>query len=176
MTAGAQTDDLIRAVYPELRDMASRLLRGERDGHTLQRTALVHETLLRMFGYPEASKSPRDFLAFAARKMRHVLIDYGRRHRSLKAGHGFARVELDKSEPRTERDEDSLLALNEALDRLGALDARALSVVELKFFGGFTTAETAEILELSGTIVEENWHFARSWLFGALTDKSRRFV
>ncbi len=174
MTAdrGAAIDELIRAVYPELRGMAARLLRGERDGHTLQRTALVHEAFIRLFGRcPDETSTAREFLALAGRQMRHILIDYARKHRSLKAGGGLLRVELFDSQLAVARDVDSLLSLNQALDRLGEFDSRAHAVVELKFFGGFTNAETAEILEVSIATVEENWQFARSWLYGALTQE-----
>jgi RNA polymerase sigma factor (TIGR02999 family) len=167
--------DLIRAVYPELREMAAWLLRRERDDHTLQRTALVHEAFIRLFGRsPDQTLSAQNFLALAAHQMRRILIDYGRKRHSQKRGGEFVRVPLFESEPSIVRDEDSLLALNEALDLLGKIDSRALSVVELKFFGGYTNEEAAEILGVSDGTVEGDWQFARSWLFGALTDKDAR--
>lgn len=172
---GPETEALIREVYPELREMAGCLMRRERAGHTLQRTALVHETFIRLFGvHPGGTTSVRSFLALAAHQMRNILIDYARRHRSLKAGGGYSRVPLFEVEDGRAQDADALLALNEALDRLGELDERALSVVELKFFGGFTTAEAAAVLQVSDGTVEEDWHFARSWLFGALTAQGSR--
>jgi RNA polymerase sigma factor (TIGR02999 family) len=163
------TENLIRAVYPELREMAARLLRRERRDHTLQRTALVHETFIRLFGkHPEQSLSAKNFLALAAHQMRLILIDHGRKHRSQKRGGEYDREPLFEGDHRFVRDEDSLLALNEALERLGKLDSRAHSIVELKFFGGFTNAEAAAILGVSDATVEANWQFARTWLFGAL--------
>ena len=167
---------LICDVYPELREMAGRLLRRERQGHTLQRTALVHEAFLRLFGTcPAESTCARSFLALVAHQMRYILIDYGRKHRSLKSGGGFTRVQLFDGAAAQVRDEDTWLALDEALDELGEVDARALAVVELKFFAGFTNEETAEILDVSGSTVDEDWQFARSWLYGMLTDKAPRF-
>jgi RNA polymerase sigma-70 factor, ECF subfamily len=169
-------EHLIRAVYPELREMASRLLRRERENHTLQRTALVHEAFIRLFGgRPVDGISPQALLARAAHQMRQILIDYGRKHRSQKRGGGWARVPLYEVDPSFTRDEDSLLALNQAVDRLGKLDPRALSTVELKFFCGCSNAQAAEILSVSDGTVEADWQFARSWLFGALADKSTRF-
>jgi RNA polymerase sigma factor (TIGR02999 family) len=165
-------DNLIRAVYPELREMAARLLRRERVDHTLQRTALVHEAFIRLFGQrPGQTLSTQNFLGLAAHQMRQILIDYGRKHNSQKRGGEFARVPLFEADPSTARDEDSLLALNEALDLLGKIDSRALSVVELKFFSGYTNDEAAEILGVSDGTVESDWQFARSWLFGALNSR-----
>ena len=165
---------LLRAVYPELRAIAARLLDGERDGHTLQPTALVHEAFVRLFGRcPDGSVSPQKFLAIAAHQMREVLIDWGRKHHARKHGGEFARVPLFEADCCVDRDEDALLGLNRALDRLGAIDPRALSIVELKFFGGYTNDEAAEILGVSDGTVESDWQFARSWLFGILSEKPR---
>ncbi|MFN7936616.1 MAG: ECF-type sigma factor [Bryobacteraceae bacterium] len=168
-------EDLIGAVYPELRRMAAALLRGERANHTLQRTALVHEALLRVFGKRPMVGVPRQaLLALAARQMRQTLIDHGRKHRSQKRGGGQGRIALIEDWNGAAGDRDSLLALNAALEKLGSFDARALSVVELKFFCGFTNDETAEILGVCGSTVEANWQFARAWLFGVLGGGARR--
>lgn len=166
-------EELIRTVYPQLRKMAARLLSRERDNHTLQRTALVHEAFIRLFGKrPTKDCFPQSFLGLAAHQMRQILIDYGRKHGAKKRGADFARVPLFDADCRLTRDEDSLLALNEALERLGEMDQRALSVVELKFFGGFTNAESAEILGVSDGTVEATWLHARLWLFRELTKPS----
>jgi RNA polymerase sigma factor (TIGR02999 family) len=163
------TETLIQEVYPELREMAARLMRREREDHTLQRTALVHEALIRLFGKgPDHAPSPGSFLAFAAHQMRQILVDHARRHRSLKGGGAYLRVPLLEEHTPAVRDDDSLLALDQALARLGELDPRALSVVELKFYCGFTNQETACVLSTSDSTVEEDWQFARSWLFGEL--------
>ncbi len=155
--------------------MASRMLRRERSDHTLQRTALVHEAFIRLFGkQPDQKLDTREFLSLAAHQMRQILIDYGRKHRSQKRGGELLRVPLFEADKGNERDDDSLLALDEALERLGKIDPRALSVVKLKFFGGYTNAEAAVILGVSGGTVEADWQFARSWLFGALADRGTR--
>lgn len=165
-------ENLIRAVYPELREMAARLLRHERDDHTLQRTALVHEAFLRLFGkLPDETLSTQSFLAIAAHQMREVLIDYGRKRRSQKRGGDFARVPLFEADHAVDHDQDAVLALDAALTRLGDIDARTVAIAELKFFCGYTNDETAKILGVSDGTVEADWQFARSWLFGALTDK-----
>jgi RNA polymerase sigma factor (TIGR02999 family) len=169
-------ENLIKAIYPELREMAARLLRRERDAHTLQRTALVHEAFIRLFGRsPSQVASARDFLALAAHQMRQILIDYGRKHGSVKRGREFERVPLFEGDQGVQADVDQFLSLNEALERLARIDPRALSVVELKFFSGHTNDETAEILGVSDATVEADWQFARSWLFGTLTEKGTRF-
>jgi len=162
-------EHLIKTVYPELRAIAGRLLRKERDDHTLQRTALVHEAFLRIFGKQQVRDlTAVELLVFASRQMRLVLIDHARKHRSKKRFGGLTRVPLFESELAFARDEDSLLALDAALDRLGELDPRALSVVELKFFGGCTNAETAEAIGVSDGTIEALWLHARLWLYREL--------
>ena len=163
-------EELAKAVYPELREMASRLLRSERDGHTLQTTALVHEGLIRLFEHPPAAElSTQAFLALAATQMRRVLIDYGRRRGSKKRGGEFCRVPLFDFPMSPNMGQIDLLALNEALDRLEKVDPRAVSVVELKFFLGCTNDETASILGVSDGTIETVWLHARLWLFRELT-------
>ena len=104
--------------------------------------------------------------------MREILIDYGRRHRAKKRGGDFDRVPLFEIDPSVEEDLDRFLGLDQVLNRLGRIDPRALNVVELKFFGGYTNAETAKILGVSDGTVEADWQYGRSWLFGALKEKS----
>jgi len=166
---------LIKVIYPELREIAGRLLRKERDNHTLQRTALVHEAFLRLFGKKQIRDlAPQEFLAFAAHQMRQILIDYGRKRSAKKRGGDFCRVPMFESEHSFARDEDSFLALNDALDRLGDLDPRALAVVELKFFGGCTNNETAEVLGVSDGTIEAVWLHARLWLLRELNTPARK--
>lgn len=170
VNAREEQEELIRSVYPELRELAGRLLRRERDNHTLQRTALVHETFIRLVGKRvNPDLSPHSFLALAAHQMREILVDYGRKHGAKKRGAAFERVPLFDSACSLARDEDGLFALNEALERLGVADKRALAVVELKFFAGFTNAEAAEILGVSDGTVEAIWLHARLWLFRELS-------
>ena len=159
--------DLIRAAYPELRVMAGRLMRSERDNHTLQPTALVNEALIRLMGTtPEMPLG--QFLAFASRAMRNVLVDYARAHNSLKRGGEWIRVPINDAEPSWMQDPDSVIELNKALERLGALDPLALSVVELKHFGGFNIEEIMLILGVSERRVKTVWHHARLWLYREL--------
>lgn len=154
--------------------MAARLLRRERGGHTLQRTALAHEAFLRLFGrIPGPEVSVESFLTSAARQMRQILIDHSRKRHAQKRGGAAVRVPFTDADQGMSRDEDSVLALDQALRKLEALDPRAHAVVELKFFCGFTNEEAARILGVSDGTVESNWQFARSWLFGVLADKRR---
>jgi RNA polymerase sigma-70 factor, ECF subfamily len=173
MLASIRSDEeLVSAVYYELREMAGGLLRRERRNHTLQRTALVHEAFVRLLGRgAHHTGSVEVFLRCAAHQMRLILIDYGRRRQAVKRGGDLVRVPLWESESGAPApDEDTLLALDEALNRLGEFDFRALRVVELKFFSGHTTGETARILDLSDGTVESDWQFARSWLYGAMKE------
>ena len=175
LRAAEADENLIREVYPELREMAARLLRRERHDHTLQRTALVHEAFIRLFGKdPDQFLSVQKFLAIAAHQMREILIDYSRKHRSQKRGSEFTRVPLFEADLAVERDYTTAIALDAALKCLADIDERAVLIVELKFFGGYTNGETAKILEISDSTVEADWQFARSWLFGSLTDRSTR--
>lgn len=160
---------LIRQAYPQLRAMAGRLLRHERPDHTLQATALANEAILKLFGkHADPDIDARTFLGFAAHQMRQILIDHGRKHASKKRGGDFTKVPLLDDGRRTAVDLDSLLTIDAALDKLGRIDARALQVVELRFFGGFTIAETAGILSVCDATVESIWLHARLWLFREL--------
>ena len=172
---GEDPQALMQAVYPELRKIAGRLLRRERAEHTLQRTALVHEACLRLLGNVSLrNHTPEVFLAIAAHQMRQVLVDYGRRRGAQKRGGELTRVPLLAAEFGFARDEDSLLALNEALERLGEREPRALAVVELKFFVGCTNAEAAEILAVSDGTIEAVWLHARLWLYRELNRPVQR--
>jgi len=160
-------DELIRAAYPELRLMAGHLMRHERENHTLQPTALVNEALLRLMGTtPEMPLG--QFLAFAARAMRNVLVDHARAHKALKRGGEWVRIPMEEAEASWMQNPDSVLELNDALERLGAMDAQALSVVELRHFGGFNIGEIARILEIPEGTVSTVWHHARLWLYREL--------
>ncbi|HUS05195.1 MAG TPA: ECF-type sigma factor [Bryobacteraceae bacterium] len=161
--------------YAELKEIAGHLLRGERDNHTLQRTALVHEAFLRLFGKRSIRDLDRQvFLPLAAHQMRQVLVDYGRKRRAQKRGGGLMRVSVGESDQGFVRDEDSFLALNEALDELGKLDPRAQAVVELKFFSGCTNQEAARELGVSDGTIEAVWLHARLWLYRMLSSPSEK--
>lgn len=170
-TKAPTTEELARLIeeaYVELREIATRLMRNERDSHTLQPTALVNEALLRLLD-GKTVESPRSLVALAARKMRHVLIDHGRRvqarRRALKADL------LPELRGLSDRPDD-LLVMEDCLDRLGQVDERALRVVELRFFGGLTSEQTAAVLEISNSTVEREWQFARTWLARELGNRS----
>lgn len=161
--------ELVCSIYPELKSLAARLLRHERNEHTLQATALVHETFLRLLGRElRLDEGPEAFLALAAHQMREILVDSARKHRAKKRTGRLTRVPLPDSRNAAAIDEDDLLSLNEALERLGLFDARALRVVELKYFLGLTNRETAVVLGLAGPTIESSWTFARAWLYKEL--------
>lgn len=153
-------------LYLALKQMAHRQLRREAEGHTLGTTALVHEAWLRLsdsHGLP-ASDSTR-FFAMAAVTMRRVLVDHARRVKADKRGGGAIAVPLDQAEIMFDGQQaEELVSLDEALERLGQADARAARVVELRFFGGLSEAETAEMLAVSPKTVQRDWNAARAWL------------
>ena len=168
---------LIPLVYAELRRVAHRQLAAEPAGHTLSTTALVHEAYLRLADQTRTAWASRaQFFGLAARAMRRVLVDYARRHRAARrGGPGRRPVSLEDAEAGGDADAlavaargDELLALDEALERLAAVDARAARVVECRFFGGLTEAETAEALGVSARTVAGDWLMARGWLYRAL--------
>lgn len=162
-------DRLMPLVYDELRAVARRHLGSERDGHTLATTALVHEAYLKLVDQTRVEWRDRaHFFAIASRLMRRILIDYARRHRSRKRGGDWRRIPLEFASIPTEDRADILLALDEALERLSALDERQARVVEYRFFGGMTEAEAAEALGVTPRTVRRDWVKAKAWLYDAL--------
>ena len=152
-------------VYEELRTLAARLLHAERPGHTLQPTALVHEAYLRLVGTEHLDLADRaHLLAVAAQAMRHVLIDSAVRRKAGKRGGGRATVSLDDVPVVDAARSEQLLALDDALGRLGAIDERQARVVECRFFGGMSIEDTAAALDLSPATVKRDWALARAWL------------
>lgn len=164
---GGALDEVVARLYPELRAVARRLLRGERAGRTLATTALVHETYLRLLGSRALAPEDRGaFLAAAAVTMRRILVDAARRRLALKRGGESARVELDEIAEvlaAPEGDEE-LLRVDAALAELDRAAPRARQIVELRFFVGATLAETAAALSLSTKTVQRDWLAARAWL------------
>ncbi|MGI8837772.1 MAG: sigma-70 family RNA polymerase sigma factor [Pyrinomonadaceae bacterium] len=161
----AALDKLIPLVYQELRRLAHRQMRRERAGETFQTTALVNEAYLRLVDYKRMR--PRDrahFLAIAAQAMRRILIEHARSRRSAKRGSGAQKVSLDEAADVSNERTADLVALDEALTNLAAIDPRKSQLVELKYFGGLTIEETAEVLEVSTPTVERDWHLAKIWL------------
>jgi RNA polymerase sigma factor (TIGR02999 family) len=162
---------MVPFVYDELRRLASAYLNREAPGHTLQPTALVHEAYLRLIGQEQVDWNNRaQFLGLAAIMMRRILVNHARdRHAAKRGGHA-QRVPLSDVELAIPPQEIDVLDLDEALDRLSALDARKCRIVELKFFGGLTTAEIGEVLRISSATVERDWAFARAWLYDAIAN------
>ena len=164
-------DELVTLVYAELRRMAKARLRDERPGHTLQATALVHEAWMRLMNQHGASWQNRaQFFAVAAQAMRRILVDHARKRSAVKRGDGTSSVDIDAlahvlSAPLPD---DRLLALDAALETLAAFDPRQARIVELRFFGGLSVEEAADILGVSPTTVKREWSTARAWLFRAV--------
>lgn len=160
-------DTLLPGVYHELRRLAHAYLRRERPGHTLQATALVHEAYLRLAGQPANVRADRAaFIGTAAHLMRQILVEYARaRRREKRGGPNRQRVPLDESMAIIDPAEADLWeALDEALERLAHLSRRQTRVVELRYYGGLTVEETAELLGLSEKTVKRDWTAARAWL------------
>lgn len=158
-------DSLLPVVYQELRRLAAAYIRRERPGHTLQPTALVHEAYLRLMkDRPDRWQNRAHFCAIAARAMRQILIERARARGAQKRGGGGPRVTLEEALVAGEAPSVDLLALDEALQRLAALDPMHARLVELRFFGGLTVEETAEALDMSPATVKRHWSAARAWL------------
>ena len=153
-------------IYDELRRIARQQLQREPDGHTLTPTALVHEAYMRLVEhYTRVEWTGRaHFMAVAATAMRRILVEHARGHRSLKRGGGLQRVSLDAIELGTDERAELLIAVDEALTRLKEIDARQAQVVECRFFGGMTEAETAEALGIGLRTAKRDWAKAKSWL------------
>jgi RNA polymerase sigma-70 factor, ECF subfamily len=158
-------DQLVPLVYEELRRLAHAQLRSERPGHTLGTTGLVHETYVRLVDQTRVPWRDRGhFLMVAAWAMRRILVDYARRNRAARRGGGAVRFTLDQDVPAEERGE-MFLALDEALERLAAVDQRLSRVVEYRYFGGLTEEETADVLGVTRRTVQRDWVKARGWLY-----------
>jgi len=158
-------DELLHLLYNELRTMARHFMRGERAGHTLQTTALVHEAYIRLCGSTSPLENKAHFIRLAARAMRHVLIDHARRRNYQKRGGKESHQRLtDIIDAFQEANTVDLIALDQALSRLSALDPRGVQVVELRFFAGLTVEQTAEVLDISPRTVKGDWHMTRAWL------------
>jgi RNA polymerase sigma factor (TIGR02999 family) len=164
------SEELLPLVYGELRRIARRHLRGERDGHTLEATALVHEAYLRLVGGSDLHWNDRvHFYAVAAQMMRRVLVDHARGRGAAKRGGSVVKVSLDEArDPAVETGAD-VVALDDALMSLEALDPRKSRIVELRFFGGLTLEETAAVVGLSVPTVVKETRLARAWLHSQIS-------
>lgn len=163
--AASGLDDILPAVYEELKRVAHKHLRGERPGHTLGTTALVHEAWLALARLDHVRWPGRPYvLAAASQAMRRILIDYAEARRAQKRGGGVVAEPLDDAVAMAESRGDELLALDEALARLASVNERYARVVECRFFGGMSVEETAEALGTSPSTVKRDWTLARAWL------------
>lgn len=162
-------NELMRLVYGELHRIAAREMRREHGEHTLQTTAVVHEAYLRICrSEPIDWKDRAHFYAVAALQLRRVLVDHARRVQSEKRGGGVVKAPLWDSDGPAICVDERVLAVDQALDRLEALDPRAAKVVELRYFGGLSDEEAAEVLQISVTTLKRDWQFAKTWLTAQL--------
>ncbi len=169
----AALDSLTPIVYDELHRLARRYMRGERPGHSLQTSALVNEAYMRLVDYKGMQWQNRaHFFAVSAQLMRRILVDHARRH-NLKRGGGVQHVSLDHTAMVGGERAANLVALDDAMNLLGRLDPRKVQVVEMRFFGGLSVEETAEVLKVSAVTVMRDWSTAKAWLYRELTRGSR---
>ena len=162
-------DQLLPTIYAELRRLAAAYLRRERRDHTLQATALVHEAFLKLVDQREVHWQNRaHFFGIAAQMMRRILIDHARAHGTSKRGSGVPPLSLEEALVVVPTTTVDLLALDEALTRLARVDPQQGRVVELRFFGGLTIKETAEVIGISTATVDRDWILAKAWLYAEL--------
>jgi RNA polymerase sigma factor (TIGR02999 family) len=167
-------EKLVPLIYDELRRMAHNCLYRERPSHTLQTTALVHEAYLKLIDQRDARWQNRaHFFAIAAQAMRRILVDSARRHTALKRGGSAENLSLDEAAGISLEPDPILLPLDEALNELAEVDPQQSRIVELRFFGGLTIEETAEVLQLSIDTIKREWAMARAWLRQVLTEQPR---
>jgi RNA polymerase sigma-70 factor (ECF subfamily) len=161
----AALDRLMPLVYTELRQLAHRYMRRERPGHTMQTTALIHEAYLRLVDQNQVRwQHQAHFFGIAARLMRQILIEHARSHTRAKRGGGVGTISLDEAAVVSQMRAMELLALDDALERLAAIDPRKSRVVELRFFGGLSVEEAAQVLNIAPNTVLRDWRMAKAWL------------
>jgi len=164
-------DRLVPLVYDELRRQAAGFLRKESPGHSLQPTALVHEVFLKLADQTRVSwKGRSHFFAIGAQAMRRILVDHARKKKRVKRGGGRQRITLEEALVLSPRRGEDVLDLDDALVRLAQLDSRQAQIVEMRFFGGLTVQEVAEVLGVSKRTVEAEWTMIRAWLRRELTE------
>ena len=170
-------DDLLPLVYGELRQRAAAYLRRERRDHTLQPTALVNEAYLRLVGQRRVSWQNRaHFIGLAAQMMRRILVDHARAHRAIRRPGAGLKVSLAEGMGATRPLDCELLLLDQVLTELAAQDPRQAQIVELRYFGGFSEQEVADVLAISRSTVTREWQTARAWMYRRLTTGSARGV
>lgn len=166
--AGA-LDQLLPLIYSDLRHLASAYLRRESPGHTLQSTALVHEAFLRLVDQRDTHwKSRAHFFGIAAQMIRRILVDHARQQKAEKRGGGVICLQLDEAIAAPGKKDMDVVALDDALAKLSELDERQSQIIELRFFGGLSIEETAEVVRLSPATVKREWAMARAWLYREL--------
>ena len=167
-------DQLMRLVEGELRQMAHRYMARQNPGHTLQTTALINEAFVKLIGQPDKHFNNREhFFGVAASAMRHILVDYARSKQYGKRGGGAPKVSLDEALTVSEERAAELVALDDALKELAKVDERKCRVVELRYFGGLSVEETAEVLKVSAITVMRDWSLAKSWLHRELSNNDK---
>jgi len=166
-------EKLIPLVQPELQRLAHHYMSRERPGHTLQATALLDDAYLQLADKTHPQWQNRaHFFAVAAQLMRRIMVDHARQRQAVKRGGGAIKVSLDECAVVTPTRADELLALDEALEKLAAFDSRKAQVVELRYFGGLTMEEIADVLKIHVNTVTRDWTAARAWLFAALSGEN----
>jgi len=168
---GRAIDQLLPAVYQELRQLAARRLSREKPGQTLQATALVHEVYLRLVGLDKQTwRSKTHFFAAAAEAMRRILVENARRKRCLKRSGDHQRVDLDEALLAIEGPSEDIIALDEALPRLAEVNPAVADLVRLRYFAGLTIDQSAELLGVSRRTADRYWAFARAWLYKRMAE------
>ena len=166
----AALDKLMPLIYGELRQLARHYMKSERSGHTLQTTALVNEAYLRLINRKQVQWQNRaHFFAIAAQLMRSILVDHARSHAYAKRGGGARKIALDDAMAVSQQRATEVVALDDALKRLAEIDPQQSRIVEMKFFGGLTIEETAEVLGLSPATIKREWRTAKAWLYHELS-------
>jgi RNA polymerase sigma factor (TIGR02999 family) len=167
-------DQLMPIVYAELQQMARRYMSRQSPGHILQTTALIHEAFLKLVNQPEKHWQNRaHFFSVASQAMRHILVDYARSRRYDKRGGGARLVSLDEAVVVSEERAAELVALDDALEALARVDPRKSRIVEMRYFGGMSVEETADVLEVSVDTVMRDWRLAKTWLLRELSGGQR---
>jgi RNA polymerase sigma-70 factor, ECF subfamily len=169
----AALDKLVPVVYQELRRLARYYMRHERAGHTLQTSALVNEAYIRLVDYRQMRWQGRaHFFAVAAQAMRRILVEHARKRHFAKRGGGAVQVSLDEAATVSEKQASDLIALDDALSSLEAIDPRKCRIVELRYIGGLNIEETAEVLSISPATVQREWRSAKAWLYRTISEEA----
>ena len=159
-------NEILPLIYDELKKISSRYLREEYRNHTFQTTELVHEAYIKLIGDQNVSWENRaHFFGIAAQSMRQILVDHARKRNAKKRGGGQINLSIDEILKVSEKADEQVLNLDEALKKLEAVDKRAAKIVELRYFSGLTIEETAKVLNISPSTAKRDWNFAKAWLY-----------